>query len=152
MSSLTTTSLSSASSRLSNKARAGADGIDHVLSDRSSETVKTEVDKLSLLSTSLRQLEHHAIHVCRQLAGHSADSDTCEGLSRGLDATLTAVLPQCEHAVAFVAKQISRLDKNTPRQQINVAAISRFEASVQATTGLWLMLRQLLATGKEDAR
>lgn len=145
MSEFIATSLSSASACLSIKARATSEEIEKLLGSRSGEAIKTELDKLSLLSTSLRQLEHHANEISRQLQSQGLSGAAAASLSNDLGTEFAAALPVCEQALAFVSKQVSRLDKNTPRQRINVAAISRFDASINSTSALCLVLRQLLS-------
>ncbi|KAJ1323787.1 ankyrin repeat domain-containing protein 50 [Microdochium nivale] len=152
MSELIATTLSSASARISTKARTTSDEIEKLLSSRSSETIKNELDKLSLLSTSLRQLEHHAGEIPRQLQSRDLSDAAAASLSDDLGTAFTAALPVYEQALAFVSKEASRLGQNTPRQRINVAAISRFDAFVHSTTALYLVLRQLLSLETEDVQ
>ncbi|KAH7014331.1 ankyrin repeat-containing domain protein [Microdochium trichocladiopsis] len=143
MSGMSFSALSSVSSHLASKAQAGSNSIDHLLSTRSHDTIKTELDKLGLLSVSLRQLEYHAGQVPGELA-----TDPClSSLSAELSTELAVALPLCEYTLAVVIKQLSRLDENTPRHKIDVSTVSRFDAFTKSSITLYIILRGLLNTG-----
>lgn len=119
-----------------------ADEIDSLLGARSDDAIKTELDRLSLLGTSLRQLRHHA----EQLVPDSGAATHGQHirLPPGLSAAQSRILPLCERALATIAKQICRLDNETPRQCVNSATVALYDDFAKAVTALYIVLRQHL--------
>lgn len=131
-------SLAAACISLAQKASSAAAEIDNVVVGNDDAVVKTELDKLSLLSSGLCQLSHHA----NRLQARLRDMPV---LSPEAHAITSALLQKSDRAVGRMAKQVMRLDSNTPRQLINLPAISQYESFVTAVTTCHILVAQILS-------
>lgn len=125
-------------SSLAGRAISGAQEIKSILLDRVDDAETIEIQKLRLLGTKLQQL---STGVAELQAGLRAAFVT----SAELQTSLSTQLLECDATAAIVAKQLMRLEKDTPRQAIKVPTVLQYESFAESTVRFLSFTTQLLS-------